>query len=256
MDQQPASSPEALNMSIWNNVCTTPARFTQSYRKGGFNGTAMKPQYAYEMATRTFGPAGLGWKVKIVDSQIFTPPNDPLSAVHYVRIELSWKKGVQQGVVEAYGSTSIWQRRKEGDPVVVEDFAKMSQTDATLKALSYLGFGADLHYGLHEEAAYRNSTPDASCASVEQVRKSVSEKERVREKESPQEGGDSQKPEYKARRAKAFQVIAAEVKRMNSNREAVNKFCVNRWGRELAELKMEELRELHADFKKMKSIPA
>lgn len=174
----------AENLHIWKQVQRTdPAR---TKRQDTTNGkgeitrtiTSIKPVYQYMRATEIFGPIGIGWGVDVVeerfdrgiplmesiidgagreigkkvmrdgDGSIITSLN------HTMKITLWYLLNGKRGEVTAYGHTKALYSSKYG-LTVEEEPSKKSLTDATTKALSSLGFSADVYLGLFEDAEYK-----------------------------------------------------------------------------------------------------
>jgi len=176
------------NMSIWMRVHRTDPSRTKSkiqYGKELPDGTkpilrvttSINPTYQTERATRLFGPFGIGWGVNIEMERFdngmpFTEPtydangrftgkkvirdNDGtiiFTLNHTMLISLWYIHNGVKGVVSSYGHTKYLYQTHNG--ITCDDeYAKKSLTDATTKALSQLGFSADVYGGLFENSEY------------------------------------------------------------------------------------------------------
>lgn len=155
------------NLSVWAAVCETDPKYTKRFsRSGGFSGTAINATYQARRATELFGPYGIGWGV-IIDED-GTLAGAPIiqegahygnESVHYVRIRLWYRHGGERGECPAYGQTTFVGRNKNGF-FTDEEAPKKSLTDAISKALSMLGFSADVHLGLYDDNKYVASVQD------------------------------------------------------------------------------------------------
>src|SRR5207249_9372453 len=76
--------------------------------------------------------------------------------IHKVRIKLWYVLDGKRGEVTHYGQTQFAGRNKYG-LFTDEEAPKKSLTDAMSKALSMLGFGADIHLGLYDDNKYVSS---------------------------------------------------------------------------------------------------
>lgn len=124
---------------VWDQVKQTDPAFTKrSDQRGGF--TSISPMYQAMRATEIFGPCGIGWGWEVL-AENWT------DNAHHVRIKLWYVLDDQRGEIESFGGTPI---QKSGG----EDIAKKSLTDAITKALSYLGFSADVFLGYFDNAQY------------------------------------------------------------------------------------------------------
>lgn len=152
------------NMSIWEKVQTTDTRYTKDAKVGGqqitsLNGTAMVMK-----ATELFGPVGIGWGWKIIEErfddghEIYTGEGDKRACIgreigHTVKICLWFVQGGQRGEIEQYGCTRYQYKTNYGMTTDGEA-PKKSLTDAIKKALSMLGFSADVFLGMFDDQNY------------------------------------------------------------------------------------------------------
>jgi hypothetical protein len=150
------------NLDLWESVFTTDPTYTKQYKgDGGFQGTAVSAMYVVMRATETFGPIGIGWGYTILEeSYIEGGPlkvkegEQPARAVmHSLKIELWYMRDGEKHCVTHYGNTPFVHTNKYG---VQTDFEapKKSLTDAMKKALSMIGFTADIHMGMHDDQNY------------------------------------------------------------------------------------------------------
>lgn len=146
------------NLAIWHAVEKTDPWHTKGFsRGGGFKGTAVSPMYLIQKATTLWGPMGKDWGVRIVKEQVLQ--GSPLlseagallghESVHAIQIELFYPGGSIPGI----GQTQLVGRNKYGF-FTDEEAPKKSLTDALTKALSWLGFAADVHMGLYDDVKY------------------------------------------------------------------------------------------------------
>lgn len=172
--EQPAEDRD--NLGIWNRVYKTDAKFTKAFSNNG-GGTSINGTYMVMQATKVFGPQGTGWGVEIIEERFDDGapimrsvkqqdgsfiqeiiPNGAggyLSEVnHTAKIRLWYKHDDKTGEVFAYGCTPYIYKSKNG-PISDGEAPKKSLTDATKKALSQLGFSADVFLGLYDDLTYR-----------------------------------------------------------------------------------------------------
>jgi hypothetical protein len=141
------------NTDLWDSVCKTDPHATKAFSgKGGFKGTAISPMWLIRRATELWGPIGGAWGVRVVSQEVID--GAPLAEggferLHCVLIDLYYPGGSVPG----FGQTMLVTRRKDG-PYTDEDAPKKSLTDALTKALSWLGFAADVHMGLFDDVKY------------------------------------------------------------------------------------------------------
>lgn len=133
------------NLELWNKVEKTNPLHTKKANVRGNNITAIAPQQQIKNATEQFGVYGIAWGFKsfsfdytmldkvgiVVFNGLFFFPNGefPISA-----------------------SISAYRDNAQTKPDA--DFAKKVETDALTKALSKLGFNADVFMGLYDDHKY------------------------------------------------------------------------------------------------------
>lgn len=150
------------NLAIWSKVEVTDPSKTKAFtRGGGFRGTATNATWLAKRATEIFGPCGIGWGVKVLDERLLdgaplskTP--DAVAKVHRVHIQFWYMLDGARGEIEHFGQTEFVGENKNG-AFTDEEAPKKSLTDAMTKALSLLGFAADIHMGLFDDSKYVNS---------------------------------------------------------------------------------------------------
>ena len=127
------------NMDIWNAVEKTDPKHTKAVnQRGGF--TAIGANYQIMNATKQFGPIGIGWgytveKFERMDSMVIAH----VTFWHGNRANVF---GPILGCAEMFG--------KKAD----SDAPKKAMTDAITKALSQLGFNADVFLGKFDDNKY------------------------------------------------------------------------------------------------------
>jgi hypothetical protein len=150
------------NMHIWNAVeATDPAKTKSFTRAGGFKGTATNATWLAMRATEMFGPCGIGWGAKVIDERLldgapFQKTPSHCAKIHRVHIKLWYVLDGVRGEIEHFGQTEFCGERADGRLYTDEEAPKKSLTDAMTKALSMLGFAADIHMGLFDDHKYVN----------------------------------------------------------------------------------------------------
>ncbi|MFP2239919.1 exodeoxyribonuclease VIII [Pseudescherichia vulneris] len=195
------------NMEIWRRVMRTDPRYTKDLAGAGFEGTSINAEYMVMRATEIFGPIGTGWGFEVMEDRML--PGAPMSEAiyedkkfvgnrllrdgdgtliteenHSIKIKFWYAiEGDIRGEVEAYGATKYLYKTKHG--ITCDGEAqKKSLTDAIKKALSLLGFSADVWLGLYDKAEYKQENAiefDIRNASdkaedVTRIRKELDEK--------------------------------------------------------------------------------
>ncbi|WP_171886781.1 hypothetical protein, partial [Klebsiella pneumoniae] len=164
------------NLELWKRVFKTDERFTKAFTQNG-GGTSINGTYLTMLATREFGPKGIGWGVDILEERfdIGAPitrqvkgkdnnaswelvldgnGNTVNEQYHVVTVRLWYILNGVRGEETAYGCTPYIYGSKYGITCDGEA-TKKSLTDATKKALSGLGFSGDIFMGLYDNLEYR-----------------------------------------------------------------------------------------------------
>lgn len=141
------------NMQFWNSVSKTDPDMTKPISGKGFKGTSITPIYVIQKVTAQFGPIGLDWGFDEAAREIRDGGWYSLVRVWYRR---SLFRPGEDGIAEIFqwGGTQYTGTRNAGNSFLDEDGPKKSVTDGLMKCLSYLGFAADVHMGLHDDQRY------------------------------------------------------------------------------------------------------
>lgn len=170
------------NLSLWKRVFKTDERFTKVFTQNG-GGTSINGTYMTMLATREFGPKGIGWGVEILEERFDngapitrkikgSDGNETWELIpdgkggylteinHVIKIKLWYMtEDMGRGEEIAYGCTPYLYGSKYG-PTCDGEATKKSLTDATKKALSSLGFSADIFMGLYDNPEYRQKNKE------------------------------------------------------------------------------------------------
>lgn len=165
------------NLKIWRSVMRTDPRFTKQMTGTGFEGTSINAEYMIMRATEIFGPIGSRWGFEIIEDRMIpgAPFSEPVyedkkfignrmlrdgdgtllfEQNHSLKIRLWYQTETDEGSVHAYGATPYMFKTKHGIKCDGEA-QKKSLTDALKKALSLLGFSADVWLGLYDLPEYQ-----------------------------------------------------------------------------------------------------
>lgn len=152
------------NMALWTKYCRPPDGAMKKFtRAGGFRGTAIDPMWLIMSATSEWGPMGGKWGLRSIEHS-FHPGADG-TVMHMAVIVLFHPNGE----VPCVGQTMFIAKSRKG-LTTDEEAPKKSVTDAISKALSWLGFAADVYLGKfdgNKYAASGNETPNASTADTQ-----------------------------------------------------------------------------------------
>ena len=133
------------NLKLWSSVEKTDPKHTKKANVRGNNITAIAPQYQVKKATEQFGSYGTTWGFKSFEFD-------------YSMLEVTGIvvfKGVfyyPNGEFPISSSISAYKDGARTKPDT--DFAKKVETDTLTKALSKLGFNADVFMGLYDDNKY------------------------------------------------------------------------------------------------------
>ncbi|EAW8718958.1 hypothetical protein LP27_20505 [Salmonella enterica] len=167
---------ESDNLKLWKDVFKTDERFTTAFSVNG-GGTSINGTYMTMIATREFGPKGIGWGVDILEERFDngapitrtvkgTDGNNTWELIpdgvggiltekhHIIKIRLWYIRNGVRGEEISFGCTPYIYSSKHG-LICDGEATKKSLTDATKKALSALGFCADIFMGLYDNQEYR-----------------------------------------------------------------------------------------------------
>lgn len=167
---------ESDNLELWKDVFKTDERFTTAFSVNG-GGTSINGTYMTMIATREFGPKGIGWGVDILEERFDngapitrtvkgTDGNNTWELIpdgvggiltekhHIIKIRLWYIRNGVRGEEISFGCTPYIYGSKHG-LICDGEATKKSLTDATKKALSALGFCADIFMGLYDNQEYR-----------------------------------------------------------------------------------------------------
>ena len=131
------------NMNIWSAVEKTDPKHTKTVnQRGGF--TAISANYQIMRATEQFGPIGIGWGYDT---------GAPIFQGDFVIIPLTFWHGERaHSFGPIYGCCQIINNGAQNKND--SDAPKKATTDAITKALSQLGFNADVFMGKYDDNKY------------------------------------------------------------------------------------------------------
>lgn len=133
------------NLDLWNKVEKTDPKYTKQANVRGNKITAIAPQRQIKNATEQFGSYGKGWGFKEID---FDFSMVPVNNVIIFKGLFFYPEG-QFPIVSSIGAYM-----DKACKMPDQDFAKKAETDALTKALSKLGFNADVFMGMYDDHKY------------------------------------------------------------------------------------------------------
>jgi len=152
------------NLRIWEQA-NKPEAFALAPIEGGrLSGkTSINPQWRLEMATKLFGPQGIGWYTELVEH--WTEPGAPGETIQHVHLRFFYRDPEtgewSKPCLGVGGKVLVKMEGEKRDRGFSNDEAlKMACTDALGVALKGLGFGAAVYYNLWDGCKYKNLGPD------------------------------------------------------------------------------------------------
>ena len=136
---------ENENLKLWRSVERTNPFYTKAAKVGGVNITSIAPQYQIMNVTEQFGVYGEKWGFKDIDLDVSLAE----------KFNLVVFKGTfffPNGEFEIINSCKLYMDRAL--TMVDDNFAKKIETDALTKAISKLGFNADIFMGKFDDVRY------------------------------------------------------------------------------------------------------
>jgi len=156
---------ENLKLKLWRSVEKTNPKYTKKAKVGGNNITSISPQFQILNATEKFGSYGNKWGFKNIELD-YSITNTPivLSVTDWNTKKVEKINSViglvgfkatffyPNGEFEITNSIKIFTDNKHSK--IDDNFAKKLETDALTKALSKLGFNADIFLGKFDDVRY------------------------------------------------------------------------------------------------------
>jgi len=136
---------ENNNLELWNKVEKTNPRYTKKANVKGNNITSIAPQYQIKNVTEQFGGYGKTWGFKSMDFDYTLADSLGLVILHAVFY-------YPDGEFPIKNATSLFMDNAKTK--IDDNFAKKLETDTLTKAISKLGFNADIFMGLFDDVKY------------------------------------------------------------------------------------------------------
>jgi len=128
------------NLKLWDKVCKSDPKYLKKVSFGARSFTAIDPQYQVRSATEAFGPIGEGWGWES-ETKFVNLSNGDTAVIADVKV---WHGNTKQIFGPFPGCRKFFDSAKGR---LSEDAPKMAVTDGLTKALSHLGFNADVFLG-------------------------------------------------------------------------------------------------------------
>lgn len=133
------------NLELWSKVEKTNPKYTKKANVKGNNITAISPQYQIKNVTEQFGCYGKTWGFKELNFDYTLSETLGLVVLHAV----FYYPG---GEFPIKNATSLFMDNAKTK--IDDNFAKKLETDTLTKAISKLGFNADIFMGLFDDVRY------------------------------------------------------------------------------------------------------
>lgn len=133
------------NLELWNKVEKTNPNFTKKANVGGNNIISIAPQYQIKNVTEQFGIYGKTWGFKKLDF-------DYSLASEFGLVILDAVFFFPDGEFPIKNAQKLFMDNAKTK--IDDNFAKKLETDTLTKAISKLGFNADIFLGLFEDVKY------------------------------------------------------------------------------------------------------
>ena len=178
----------ADNLHIWKRVSKTPSQYKRDEVIKGRRLTVIDPYYLIKRATQLWGPYGSSWGLKSTSLEVVQIRDTHLAIYKAV----FW---YPHGEFPIYNSILVGYQTRKGYFTVDDEFTKKVETNTVSKALSKLGFAADVYLGEFEEVPREMATgpqefPDDVVMVAIQAAKSVEELLKIYEQLTPQQRED------------------------------------------------------------------
>jgi len=154
------------NLDTWRKGETTDPTFTKDNKHAAGGSTSINTTYTFKRATEVFGPVGIGWGYEVTKDEIIDgclvafgdKENEQMiqTKIHTLQIRFWYVLDGVKGEFYQYGHTDFVVKNKWGAYTESEPHKK-SLSDAIKKALSMLGFSADIYLGMFDDQNYVDS---------------------------------------------------------------------------------------------------
>jgi len=138
-------SKKKSNLELWDAVCKTPKEKTKVVSQGR-KYTTVNPQYQIRCATDQFGPYGSNWGFKSIENTTMQIGEEILLTIKAVFFHPS-------GEFPITNSNKLLAKQSKRMFLDTDAYKKL-ETDTLTKALSRLGFNADIFEGLYDDPNY------------------------------------------------------------------------------------------------------
>jgi len=146
------------NLELWNKVSVTDPKMSKNVKYGKREFTAIDPQWQLMQATKLWGPYGIDWGLEELKFEIVSLTT---GTAREGRDEKGEYRNVEQVTESILTLHAVFRFPGGSFPIsndmkyrAGDDTYKKLQTNTRSKALSYLGFSADVYMGKFDDADY------------------------------------------------------------------------------------------------------
>jgi len=140
------------NMNLWNKVSTTNPKYLKDVAVSGRKYTSIDAQYQYLQATEQFGSYGSNWGLKDIEITYQVIQDTTLANIKAIFFYPTGEFQTINSIKVAYKTNGY--KGKDGYIKVDDEALKKLETNTVTKALSRLGFSADVFLGQFEDNKY------------------------------------------------------------------------------------------------------
>lgn len=162
------------NLKLWDSVAKTDPAYATDVKGGGFSYTSANAYWQIRRATEKWGPCGTGWSVSHKGQVVSASDNEKVW-VEDVTITYRDEETGQTASVTQYGVAKFCYMTSgaSGYFKVDEQAPKKALTNGISKALSMLGFSADLWLKYYNSKEYIESVREDFERDAEQQKESA-----------------------------------------------------------------------------------
>ena len=176
------------NLELWRKVEKTNPKYTKKAKVGGNQITSISPQFQIMNVTEQFGSYGTTWGFKDIEldfSLVSTMFQKDKTEGVYPNIKVIGKEDACMGLVvfkaiffypngefPVINSISLFTNNEMSK--LDDNFAKKLETDTLTKAISKLGFNADIFLGKFDDVRYIEEITKEFNKPIEQPKPKVS----------------------------------------------------------------------------------
>lgn len=143
------------NLELWDKVSSTDPKYTKLVEYGRRKFTTINAQFQIRNATEQFGTYGKGFGIESTTFEHLPLQDEVLLICHAI---FFYKINEERYSFPISSSIMLLDRENKTDKLIIDDEAyKKIETDITTKALSKLGFNADVFLGQYDDNRYVNS---------------------------------------------------------------------------------------------------